>query len=63
MWTSKAKLTGTYKHKSTYKQHIVTMNQSRYARSIVPYYLDGTSMKIVNSRNNTILPIDFVLTI
>ena len=44
-------------------QNNITMDQARYAKSIVTRYLDGAGVKRINSANNTILPADFMPTV
>ena len=44
-------------------QNNITMDQARYAKSIVTRYLDGAGVKRINSAHNTILPADFMPTV
>jgi hypothetical protein len=45
------------------KIYNITIDKSRYAKSIVRHYLDSAGVKRVNSPHTYILPIDFIPTI
>ena len=47
---------------SQLKDHSISMDQARYATSIVPKYLDNATVKVSKTFYNTTLPADIIFT-